>query len=306
MQIMKLEAVTVDQFTAVLLSKVCTKSGFASLTAVHRTQASCKDSISHASVLVTCSGQLVASARHAQMGCCARGQYLQYLAILVDLRVTAPHALKPSCSPVAQKRQAARLCSTGNADAHQAEVCSQELLPKREYTCSVSPDPSAWHAGWTTSSAASGMGTQQAQLHARTCWSAEHDLCQQEQEQEQPQPQPVRQQLDVDNGMRQQTSTGGAGGKQPRLPSLLMRLIDDFLFITSSRAAAEALVNKLLKGTTCCMLRSTPQAGLVPCIKSIHLPCVCTLFQVSNFEMGCDMCACMRTVKLFDNGRIAA
>lgn len=33
-----------------------------------------------------------------------------------------------------------------------------------------------------------------------------------------------------------------------RLPSLLMRLIDDFLFVTPSRAAAEALVNQLMKG----------------------------------------------------------
>ena len=36
--------------------------------------------------------------------------------------------------------------------------------------------------------------------------------------------------------------------RAPRLQSLLMRLIDDFLFITPSRVAAEALVNKLLKG----------------------------------------------------------
>lgn len=52
----------------------------------------------------------------------------------------------------------------------------------------------------------------------------------------------------------QQAGTEGAclrGGPQrraPRLQSLLMRLIDDFLFITPSRTAAEALVNKLLKG----------------------------------------------------------
>ena len=36
--------------------------------------------------------------------------------------------------------------------------------------------------------------------------------------------------------------------RHPRLQSLLLRLIDDFLFITPSRTAAEALVNKLLKG----------------------------------------------------------
>lgn len=41
---------------------------------------------------------------------------------------------------------------------------------------------------------------------------------------------------------------GGLQRRAPRLQSLLMRLIDDFLFITPSRTAAEALVNKLLKG----------------------------------------------------------
>ena len=40
----------------------------------------------------------------------------------------------------------------------------------------------------------------------------------------------------------------GSDRRAPRLQSLLMRLIDDFLFITPSRTAAEALVNKLLKG----------------------------------------------------------
>ena len=40
----------------------------------------------------------------------------------------------------------------------------------------------------------------------------------------------------------------GAERRPPRLQSLLMRLIDDFLFITPSQTAAEALVNKLLKG----------------------------------------------------------
>ena len=40
----------------------------------------------------------------------------------------------------------------------------------------------------------------------------------------------------------------GAAKVEPRLPSVLLRLIDDFLFITSSRTAAEALVNKLMKG----------------------------------------------------------
>lgn len=40
----------------------------------------------------------------------------------------------------------------------------------------------------------------------------------------------------------------GSERRPPRLQSLLMRLIDDFLFITPSRTAAEALVNKLLKG----------------------------------------------------------
>lgn len=40
----------------------------------------------------------------------------------------------------------------------------------------------------------------------------------------------------------------GVERRAPRLQSLLMRLIDDFLFITPSRTAAEALVNKLLKG----------------------------------------------------------
>jgi len=53
----------------------------------------------------------------------------------------------------------------------------------------------------------------------------------------------------------------GSDRRAPRLQSLLMRLIDDFLFITPSRTAAEALVNKLLKGklrfltstlTSCC------------------------------------------------------
>ncbi len=53
----------------------------------------------------------------------------------------------------------------------------------------------------------------------------------------------------------------GSDRRSPRLQSLLMRLIDDFLFITPSRTAAEALVNKLLKGkllfltstlTSCC------------------------------------------------------
>ena len=43
-------------------------------------------------------------------------------------------------------------------------------------------------------------------------------------------------------------SRRGAERRAPRLQSLLMRLIDDFLFITPSRTAAEALVNKLLKG----------------------------------------------------------
>ena len=59
----------------------------------------------------------------------------------------------------------------------------------------------------------------------------------------------------------QQSPTEAAGSRRgverraPRLQSLLMRLIDDFLFITPSRTAAEALVNKLLKGaqlTACC------------------------------------------------------
>ncbi len=40
----------------------------------------------------------------------------------------------------------------------------------------------------------------------------------------------------------------GSDRRAPRLQSLLMRLIDDFLFITPSRTAAEALVNELLKG----------------------------------------------------------
>ena len=40
----------------------------------------------------------------------------------------------------------------------------------------------------------------------------------------------------------------GVQRRPPRVQSLLMRLIDDFLFITPSRTAAEALVNKLLKG----------------------------------------------------------
>ena len=41
---------------------------------------------------------------------------------------------------------------------------------------------------------------------------------------------------------------GGSERRVPRRQSLLMRLIDDFLFITPSLTAAEALVNKLLKG----------------------------------------------------------
>ena len=41
---------------------------------------------------------------------------------------------------------------------------------------------------------------------------------------------------------------GGSERRVPRRQSLLMRLIDDFLFITPSHTAAEALVNKLLKG----------------------------------------------------------
>ena len=49
---------------------------------------------------------------------------------------------------------------------------------------------------------------------------------------------------------------GGPGGRRgaqrarrpPHLPSVLLRLVDDFLVITPSRAAAEALALRLLKG----------------------------------------------------------
>ena len=60
--------------------------------------------------------------------------------------------------------------------------------------------------------------------------------------------------VDAPKDSVQQSPTRAAGvrkgveRKAPRLQSLLMRLIDDFLFITPSRTAAEALVNKLLKG----------------------------------------------------------
>ena len=40
----------------------------------------------------------------------------------------------------------------------------------------------------------------------------------------------------------------GQDRRASRMQSLLMRLIDAFLFMTPSRTAAEALVNKLLKG----------------------------------------------------------
>lgn len=62
------------------------------------------------------------------------------------------------------------------------------------------------------------------------------------------------------DGLRRRGSQIGSSSKQLRLPSLLMRLIDDFLFITSSRTAAEAMVNKLLKGMPACLL--------VPCSMS--------------------------------------
>lgn len=60
--------------------------------------------------------------------------------------------------------------------------------------------------------------------------------------------------IEVSKDATQQSPTKAAGLRRgverraPRLQSLLIRLIDDFLFITPSRTAAEALVNKLLKG----------------------------------------------------------
>ena len=51
------------------------------------------------------------------------------------------------------------------------------------------------------------------------------------------------------------------GAPRPRrpahLPSVLLRLVDDFLVITPSRAAAEALALRLLKGVNPAVLGST-------------------------------------------------
>lgn len=54
----------------------------------------------------------------------------------------------------------------------------------------------------------------------------------------------------------------GQDRRASRLQSLLMRLIDDFLFITPSRTAAEALVNKLLKGHWLTVTRTVTQNSL--------------------------------------------
>lgn len=48
--------------------------------------------------------------------------------------------------------------------------------------------------------------------------------------------------------------------RPPHLPSVLLRLVDDFLVITPSRAAAEALALRLLKGANPAVL------GLSQCI----------------------------------------
>ena len=54
----------------------------------------------------------------------------------------------------------------------------------------------------------------------------------------------------------------GQDRRASRLQSLLTRLIDDFLFITPSRTAAEALVNKLLKGQSLTVTRTANQSSL--------------------------------------------
>ena len=43
-----------------------------------------------------------------------------------------------------------------------------------------------------------------------------------------------------------------AARQRERLPSVLLRLVDDFLFITPSRAAAEAVATRLLQGLHAC------------------------------------------------------
>lgn len=66
---------------------------------------------------------------------------------------------------------------------------------------------------------------------------------------------------------------GAAGGRQaaaraPQLQSLLIRLIDDFLFVTPSLAAAQALVQRLLSGEAL-------SASLICGFCCAHGPCCC-------------------------------
>jgi hypothetical protein len=68
---------------------------------------------------------------------------------------------------------------------------------------------------------------------------------------------------------QQQAAQGGSQqrARKEGLPSVLIRLVDDFLFISPSRAAAEAVACRLLQGAPACA---------APCLTSMLLrpPCI--------------------------------
>ena len=80
---------------------------------------------------------------------------------------------------------------------------------------------------------------------------------------------------------------GGARGtarRRERLPSVLLRLVDDFLFITPSRAAAEAVATRLLQGAPISRGALTTFACL----------CVFLRFRMTNPQLMLLLSCCVR------------